>query len=300
MNDLSPLSRFALNRRQFLVGAGAVALPSIAKASSPQRIAAIDWAMLETLMALGITPVAATELIQFRLDSVEPPIPEDVIDLGLRGSPNFELLHLLRPDMILSSPFYNRHQPTLEAIAPVMSLPFYVKGEPPFAKALSAVTELGARLGKEQAASRVRSQALQSLTDMREKLVPLSQRPTYLINVGDARHFRAFGADSMFGDMLERLGQPNAWTDRSRYTFAAPVPLESLAARADARIVIISGIPVEARSGFANSVIWKSLAPVKEGRVTVIGNINPYGGITAGLRFARLLTEALLANGVQR
>jgi len=28
-----------------------------------------------------------------------------------------------------------------------------------------------------------------------------------------------------------------------------------------------------------------------------VGNINPYGGLTAGLRFARLLSRALQASG---
>lgn len=74
----------------------------------------------------------------------------------------------------------------------------------------------------------------------------------------------------MFGDVLERLGLPNAWTDRSRFTFAAPVPLENLAANPDARIIIISDIPVESRNSLRNSVIWQSLKPVRDGRVYMV------------------------------
>lgn len=111
------------------------------------RIAAIDWAMLETSVALGVMPVAATELFQFRSGAVEPDIPETVADLGLRGAPNFELLQLTRSELILISPFYTRYTGRLEAIAPVFSLPFYVKGEPPFEKALAAVTALGESSG---------------------------------------------------------------------------------------------------------------------------------------------------------
>lgn len=275
----------------------AASIPSLTRAAPPSRIAAIDWAMLETVMALGVTPIAATELIQFRKDAVEPAIPDEVADLGLRGSPNFELLHMLKPDLILISPFYMRHQALLEAIAPVASMPFYVKGEPPYEKALKAVSALGAQLERNEQAAAILQQQARELADRRQRLAAFAARPTYVINIGDARHFRAFGADSMFGDILERLGLPNAWTDRSRYTFAAPVPLENLAVRPDARIVIVSDIPVEARRGLHDSMIWRSLQPVKEGRVVMIGNINPYGGITAGMRFARLLTEALLANG---
>jgi iron complex transport system substrate-binding protein len=286
-----------IGRRQALGLLAALSVGWDARAAEPSRIAAIDWAMLETLMALGVDPVAATELVQFRKGAVEPEIPQSVIDLGLRGSPNFELLHLLKPELILISPFYVRHQRALEAIAPVFSLPFYVQGEPPYAKALDAVSALGKLLGRTDAAAKTIAEQALLLERLRQQLIPFSARPTYIINIGDSRHFRAFGADSMFGDIMQRLGLPNAWTDRSRFTFAAPVPMESLAVDPDARIVIVSDIPVEARSGLRESMIWKSLKPVQHGRVVNIGNVNPYGGITAGLRFARLLGEALTNDG---
>lgn len=292
------LNLSGLGRRQVL---GLLAAPLFARLAQadtfPQRVAAIDWAMLETSMALGVTPVAATELIQFRKDSVEPFVPESVADLGLRGSPNFELLYLLKPELILISPFYTRYQQRLEAIAPIMSLPFYTKGEPPFEKALAAVTALGERLGRSQQAQEVLEDIEQSLATMRGRLAAYANRTTYIINIGDARHFRAFGNDSMFGDILMRLGLPNAWNEGSRFTFAAPVPLETLADNPDARIMIVSDIPVEARSSLQKSLIWNALGPVKNKRVIMLGNVNPYGGVTAGMRFARLLTEALLANG---
>lgn len=261
------------------------------------RLAAIDWAMLETAIALGVMPVAATELIQFRKDAIEPGIPDDVIDLGLRGAPNFELLSVVRPDLILLSPFYTRHQPALQRIAPTISLPFYVKGEPPFEKACAAVSALGGRLDREKDASSFLADIEARLARYRAGLARFAMRPIYLVNVGDARHVRVFGSDSMFGDVLSRLGLRNAWPDRSRYTFAAPVPIEQLAAQEDARIVIISEIPVEARGGLRRSMIWNSLAPVKQARLSSLANINPYGGVLAGLRFARLLHEALLASG---
>ncbi|MCK4206741.1 iron-siderophore ABC transporter substrate-binding protein [Brucella pituitosa] len=293
----SIFSDLKLSRRKALGVLAALALPNVARANPFSRIAAIDWAMLECLMPLGVTPIAATELIRFREDAVEPPIPSSVVDLGLRGSPNFELLYLLKPDLILSSPFYTQHEDALKSIAPIMSLPFYVHGEGPYAKSLEAVTALGEKLELSAKAANVIEVQAKFIAETKEALKPFASRPTYLINIGDARHFRAFGNDSMFGDVLERLGLPNAWTDRSRFTFAAPVPLENLAANPDARIIIISDIPVESRNGLRNSVIWRSLKPVREGRVYMLDNINPYGGITAGLRFARLLKDALQASG---
>jgi len=289
-------------RRQVLaLLAGAAALTPAAHAATDAttapRVAAIDWAMLETLVALGVEPVAAAELQRFREDAVEPALPETVADLGLRGAPNFELLNLLRPDLILISPYYIRQQAVLSAIAPTMSLTFYVRGEPPLAKALAAVTELGHRLDRPARADAVLAAADQALAQVRQGLAAFAARPTYVINIGDARHFRAFGGDSMFGDVMGRLGLPNAWTRPTRFSFAAPVPIETLAETPEARIVIVSDIPVEARNTLAGSVLWNAIPAVRQKRVLSIGSVNPYGGITAGLRFARLLAEGLAGRG---
>lgn len=285
-----------LGRREFVLGVAASLVGGNVAAAAEPRLAAIDWAMLETAISLGVMPLAATELIQFRKDAVEPDIPGSVIDLGLRGTPNFELLQLLKPDLILLSPFYTRHQAALQRIAPIISLPFYIRGEPPFEKAVSAVQSLAETLNKRGEASIVLAGIEAQLEGYRETLAQFAGRPLYLVNVGDARHVRVFGSDSMFGNVLSRMGLQNAWTDRSRYTFAAPVPIEQLAAREDAQIIIVSEIPVEARSALRTSMIWHSLVPVKERRVLMLDNINPYGGVIAGMRFARLLHDALLAS----
>lgn len=291
-----------MRRRDILTGVAACLLaPASTRAAGSLRLAAIDWAMFETSVAIGVMPVAATELIQFRKDAIDPAIPHEVVDLGLRGSPNFELLHLLEPDLILISPFYTRHEGLLRNIAPVLSLPFYIRGEPPFEKALQAVSALGVRLGRNQQADDVRAQAVSQLDSMRKALLRFADRPFYLVNIGDARHVRVFGSDSMFGDVLGRLGLVNAWNDRSRFTFAAPVPIENLAAVPDARIVVVSEIPVEARQGLRGSRIWNALHPVREGRVLMLDNVNPYGGLIAGMRFANLLARRLeRGEGVHR
>ncbi|MGE7368429.1 ABC transporter substrate-binding protein [Neorhizobium sp. NPDC001467] len=294
----------ALRRRDALAGMAAFLLAAPATTAGAERqalrIAAVDWAMLETSVALGVMPVAATELIQFRTDAVEPAIPQTVIDLGLRGSVNLELLHLVKPDLILISPFYTRHEAALSAIAPTLSLPFYIRGEPPFEKALAALRVLGERLGRQEQASRAQAESLDRLETLRLGLGRFADRPTYLVNIGDARHVRIFGTDSMFGDVLSRLGMRNAWNDRSRFTFAAPVPIEQLAAEPEARIVIISDIPAQSRRDLRNSRIWNSLAPVREGRLLQLGNIGPYGGVIAGMRFARLFSQALQAGAADK
>lgn len=244
-------------------------------------------------MALGAPPVAACELIRFRETAVTPLLPADMVDLGLRGSPNFELLQLVQPDLILSSNYYTQIEARLSAIAPVLALPFYVPGEPPWPKAIAALHSLSSELGMPAKGAAVAAEAETLLARLSTRLEPFRDRPTYIIDIGDARHFRAFGADSMFGDVLTRLGLPNAWGHPSRFAFSAPVPLERLAEEPEARIVTVSGVPVLARRALETSVLWNRLPPVRDGRVLHLEPVNPFGGVPAGLRFARQLADAL-------
>ncbi|QDL93613.1 iron-siderophore ABC transporter substrate-binding protein [Paroceanicella profunda] len=275
--------------------AGGIAAGPLRAGPAPQRVAVLDWSMLETLVALGQMPVAAAELVRFRETAVEPALDAEVIDLGLRGAPNFELMHLVGPDLILSSPYYARHRAALERIAPVMSLRVFQPGVPPLPPALDALDALGARLGRQAEARAARAAAEAEFDTLAARLARFADRPTYVVNIGDARHFRAFGFDSMFGNVLDRLGLPNAWASASRFSFSAPVPIEALAERPEARIVIVSDVPVAARQGLATSVLWAALEPVRAGRLSRLGNVNPHGGVCAARRFARLLAGALEA-----
>jgi ferric hydroxamate transport system substrate-binding protein len=120
----------------------------------------------------------------------------------------------------------------------------------------------------------------------------VATRPAFVISLGDSRHFRAFGADSMFGDVLERLGIVNAWTDDTSYSAAAPVGLEALARVPDASIVVVSPLPPEVRRTLPANELWNALPAVREGRVAVLDSINHFGGLPSARRFARLFAGA--------
>jgi ferric hydroxamate transport system substrate-binding protein len=282
------------DRRRFLAAAGlllAAGLPL--RAGTTPRLAAIDWAMLETATALGHMPVAATELIRFRADVAIPSIPDSVTDLGLRGAPNFELLQLVRPTLILSSPYYTRYHARMEGIAPVLSLPFYLPGEAPLPRALDALDLLAGRIGDPGAGTQARAEADAHLDRLAERVARHADRPLALVDIGDARHLRAFGFDSLFGSTLTRLGLRNAWSEATAFSFLAPVPLERLAEMPDARLIIAGAIPPQVRGALARSRLWQALPQVAAGRVHQLPRMNAFGGVPAALRFGDLLADAL-------
>ncbi len=254
------------------------------------RVATLDWALLETLLAIGANVVAATELRQFRQVAIKPDLPEGVADLGLRGTPNFEVLRFARPDLILNSNFYAWADPLMSRIAPVGNHSIYKPGESPYLLAEQAALAIGERL-QLPAANRMVEELAARLDRYKNLFAGGDGRPVLSINLGDARHYRVFGSDSMFGEVLNRLGLANAWTGATSYSAMAPMGIETLASMPEAWIVLIPPHPEDAFATLTESAFWKALPAVRGNRVLTVGSINPYGALPAASRFADFLAE---------
>ncbi|MBX9463966.1 MAG: ABC transporter substrate-binding protein [Aquamicrobium sp.] len=291
MTGRTPASSFT--RRTFLSAIAAAISTRAAVASQAPRVAVIDWALLETCLALGIVPLAASELVQYRKLVVEPEAPATVNDLGLRGTPNFEMLRLVKPDLILISQFYSYQRAQLERVAPVLDLPVHQAGTPPYALLESSTLKLGEALGHRTGAQAYVETTADALARARSSLASGRTRPVFVISLGDSRHFRAFGGDSMFGDVLAQLGLQNAWTDTTSYSAAAPVGIEALARAPEAGIVIVEPAPPETARTLPRNAVWNALPAVIENRVSTIAPVNHFGGLPSARRFARLLQTAV-------
>ena len=287
-------SAHRLSRRQFLAIAGAGALAGLrpARATTGPRVATPDWAILETLLSIGANVVAGTELLQFRDVAVTPAIPAGVADLGLRGTPNFEMLYAAKPDLIFNSNFYAWADERLRLIAPVESHAVYQPGASPYQRSEEMTLAIGERLGLATGRALVDA-TREKLDTYRSRFSKGDHRPILPINLGDANHFRVFGSDSMFGEVLSRTGLANAWPELTSYSATAPVGIERLAAMPEAWIVLIPPHPAEALVELQQSAFWKALPPVQHGRVLTLGSINPYGALPAAARFADLLAGGL-------
>ncbi|KAB0677704.1 ABC transporter substrate-binding protein [Aureimonas leprariae] len=284
-----------ITRRGFVAGAAAaLAAPDpSAAAATVSRAAVVDWALVETSLALEVAPLAAVELVLYRRLVVEPAVPAGVIDLGLRGSIDFELLASTRPDRIYRSNFSAWAAAQLERIAPVRDLTIFRRGEKPFARAEEAMRAMAADYGVPARAEAYIAATATELLRLSRALERWTDRPVLIANLGDARHFRTFGEDSMFGEVAARLGFRNAWGPRTSYSATAPVGIEALAGMPEAIVVLVGPIPPEARQALPASALWQAMPQVAAGRVLTIDPVNAFGGLPAGRRFARLFAEAL-------
>ena len=261
-------------------------------ARTASRIATLDWALLETLLASGADVIAAPELVQYRQVAVSPAAGSKIADLGLRGSPNLERLPGLKPDLIFNSNFYAWADPLLARIAPVESLSVYVPGTDPWEMAEKAALAIGERLSLPGAARMV-----ETVDRQVARLGPLLKTrgiaPVLPVNLGDARHLRVFGGDSMFGQTLRRLGIENAWAGATSYSAMAPVGIETLSAMPDAFILFIGPHSQTAYDAMRASDFWNALPQARNGRFLDIVSINPYGGLPSAQRFLSLLARGL-------
>lgn len=282
-----------LNRRNFLAYAGAILMAATirpARASTP-RFAVIDWAMLETALAIGAVPEAATELVQYRKMALEPQPPASVVDLGLRGAPNLELLHIIAPELIVSSSFYEYQRASFERVAPVFSMPVFAPGQSPLPLLQDATLHLGRRLGREPEAQALITSCEEESAEARRRFSGLSNRKIFLISLGDSRHFRAFGSDSLFGNMLQQLDLENAWSGSTDYSAAAPVGLEQLVREPEASIIVIGPTDTETLMRLPQNALWNALPAVRDNRVIYLPALDHFGGLPTARQFLRLLTQ---------
>lgn len=272
------------NRRQFLALATLLAACPVHAAGG---VAVIDWALLETTLALGITPAAAAELRQYGRVVGEPALPSGVVDLGLRGNPNLELLSSLAPDLIVISNFYEYRRAGFERIADVVSLPVYLAGEPCLPILRQSTLALGQRIGRPEQAESLVMALEAAIADVRQAQRP-DGRPAMAINLGDRRHVRLFGDDTLFGGVLSAAGYRNAVAD-TRYSMTAPVGLEALAGEAEAELFVIGPLPPGGSEALADNALWGALPQVAAGRVHLQPALDHFGGLPTAIRFAKLI-----------
>lgn len=279
-----------IGRRRLL--AGLPLLPWLASAgvrAAGLRVAALDWALAETMMALGQDPIAIVAAGDWNRFVVEPPLPTGVVDLGLQPEINFELLASLRPDLILTSPFVQDLEPAVGRIAETLRLSIFEPGPIPLAQPRALTRLLGQRLGRVAEADAFLAGAERTFDACRARLASRARRPVLLVNVIDPRHVRVYGGAGLYQNVLDRIGLTNAWSGPTNYWGYATVGIERLATTADVELIAFEPVPPDAQATLRRSPLWSTLPFVRAGRTSVLPSVLMFGAMPSALRFARLV-----------
>lgn len=264
----------------------------IASAPLP-RIATVDWTIAETLLALGVTPLAVGDVGPYQAWVGEPRLPAGVVDIGLRTQPNRELLAELKPDRILISPLAAPLAPTLSRIAPVSTIALY-DGQTDLWQRLHEVTLTLARMvGKTAEGERLLAGLDRDLASMQAGL-PADLPPLLVVQFIDERHVRVFGRHSLFDAVMTRLGLQNGWQEQTNDWGFSVVSIEQFMTLPTARLVVVDPIPVGVSERLQEPGLWQHLPLVRQAPVLHLPAVWSFGGVLAARRFAGLLSDALL------
>ncbi|MGV2704700.1 UNVERIFIED_CONTAM: ABC transporter substrate-binding protein [Aeromonas salmonicida] len=256
------------------------------------RIATVDWTIAETLLALGVTPLAVGDVSAYRAWVGEPLLPADVVDIGLRAQPNRELLAELKPDRILISPLAAPLAPTLSRIAPVQSIALYDPQTDLWQRLHEATLTIAALVNKTAEANVLLTDLNRDLEQMKQTL-PAELPPLLVVQFIDERHVRVFGRHSLFEAVMQRLDLRNAWQGETNAWGFSVASLEQFLSIPEARLVVVDPIPVGVSERLQEPGLWQHLPLVQQAPVLHLPAVWSFGGVLAARRFATLLSEAL-------
>jgi ferric hydroxamate transport system substrate-binding protein len=283
----------SLCRRDFLFGSAALAvsMKSAPSRASVLRVVSLDYGLAQTLIELGVPPVGLIDTPGWADWPVEPPLPASVANIGSAHEVNMELLQLLKPDLIISTPYLEWVRPQLEQIAPVKSFPIHALGSSPYPHIVDATRELGRMLGREAEA--------EALIDRTENELRMAKAATRhvgklaVITFIDTRNIRVYGPGGIFQDVFDRLELQNAWTHPTNEWGYGDTSMAGLIDVGDSRLFYMDPVPPDLLATLSDSPLWQSMPFVKKGHVQRMASVLMFGTLPAASRFARLLTEAV-------
>ncbi|WP_425327936.1 ABC transporter substrate-binding protein [Pseudomonas nitroreducens] len=292
----------SLTRRHLLQGlalgglACACGLPVFA-GERLTRIVALNWVAAETLLTLGVPPLAISDDRYYRVRMPTMALPDSVRDVGPYWEPNLELIQQLQPQLILSDPMTPTLQRRLNGIAPTEKVAIYPAAEGAWKATTDFMNDLARRLGVEQVAADYIAAGEQRLAELRAKLANHRSLPPVCVAVlnQDGRHAAVYGRNSMVQDVLDRLGVENAWQGPVGPVGLAMVSIERLAERPDAHLVYVDIPTTSARlqSLRQPNDLWAHLPAVRQGHTLTLQRFYPYAGAASVLDLAERIAAYL-------
>ncbi len=255
------------------------------------RFVSIDWTHTETLLALGVTPVAVAQIPDYNSWVKSPEIPQTVADVGLRTQPNLERIHELKPDKILLSPMFSTLENQLSKIAPVTTIGLYQSGDVDWS-ALERVTWKLAEVSEKESQA---EELIREANDEMELLgsqLPNDAPPMLMIQFMDTNHVRVFGDNSLYKASINKVGLEAAWKGQTNAWGYSLVGIDQLIG-VDGQIVIISPMPAGTEESLKANQFWQYIVRESGYSALQVPAVWSFGAISSATRFARFIVSEL-------
>ncbi|MGO3669286.1 MULTISPECIES: ABC transporter substrate-binding protein [Halomonadaceae] len=272
--------------------------------NSVAPLATFDFAIAETLTAIGHPPGFLSGLTEYETYLRHDGILPSATNLGRRHFPNFELLASLPPKHILiSPPLHINLLPKLREISSIKEYPIYnfsdSNDDQNHWEIVEELTrQLGILVNDPDASERYINQINHQFDDLKRQLNSIDE-PLLIVRLVDERHARVFGKGGVEGMVLIRLGLQNAWQDDMGQWGITNASVSSLF-NIDAKIIFLES-PFDP-AGFQEQLLsdgqWRHLPSVKQNNYVILPlNYWQWGGFPSALRFANNLVSHVIEGG---
>lgn len=270
--------------------------------SNDLRVFTPDWGVGATLVEMGNPPIAIGDKRIYPVWVNTPKLPDSVLDIGIRGQPNTELLAQLQPDLIFNTFFYNHNAMFYDPKVPVHEVDFGFKDNdmtsvPKWSRFSEPTMQIGERLNKIAEAAQYIAEGKLRILQAGKTVNQYISKDKKILVIGfwDARQLRVASIDSpislalqMMGYDLLSLGENSQWGITS-------VPMHTLYQLPDDVCLIINEpIPKTTKYEIAHSPIWQRSPFFKpDACIYKIDPVWTNGGIEVLASFAENLEKAV-------
>lgn len=264
-----------------------------------RRVVALEYSFLDTLAALGVTPVGGSLGLQGGDRGAPPylaPRMKGIPAVGSRAQPSLELITASRPDVILADAFVHADlYPQLSRIAPTAA---YQSRRGNLDDLNAQTLAIGQLVGREAAARRVLAEQASLMKKARAFANP--KAPAFVAAVVTPKTFTVHTDESFVGSFLEDLGRRNAVKARGQDT-QYELSLEGLVALQPQTLVLFTA-PDETplTDTWKKNPLWQKLPAVQRGRVYQFNRDNwtrGRGPLGLKLMVAETIQSRLLQDG---
>ncbi|MCC6314725.1 MAG: iron-siderophore ABC transporter substrate-binding protein [Thermomicrobiales bacterium] len=279
-------------------------------AATPQRVVAIEWNLVEYVLALGVQPAAIADIDGFNTWVALPvELGPDVADVGLRYEPSLESIAAAKPDLILGTTDRDEQiYDQLTAIAPTLLLPPFPteEGETPLTNIGETIQTIAVALARETEAEAVIAHMDRALEDARMAIAEAGRADepfilTQAFTLENVPTLRLFTDQSLFGFTTSELGLENAWKGQPDPWGFNTVTIEALVdapPETNFFYIVQSDDDIFAAQ-LAEDPIWQSLPFVQSGRIYALGgDIWTFGGQLSVERLVGKVADLLTDGGL--
>lgn len=262
----------------------------------PKRAVALQWDILENLIALGVTPVGAGDIAPWNAWVVDPKLPEGIADVGTRAEPNLERIAALKPDVILIGPTQLDLLPQFSELAPVLVFENY-RADAPQGEAETAVAqlrELGRLFGREAEAEAVVKRIDAGLHELGARVrAAFGTTPqVQVIRFSSLTTLFVYTPNSITDYALRRMGIHQPFERLNAGYGLTQVRIRDLKDLEDAYVIYARPFALEKK--VMNSILWSATPFARKGRVAAAEAYWSHGGALSILVTAERVVTALL------